>query len=239
MFMRKITNRTWERRLYFFHCLLLLITPPVCYLLALKYKHVSWFLPAISACYFQYPENVIFPLGVFLFCLSHFYLFGGIYHQLDPKRPCHHFRLFNFFCPRVLEQCCGFFLIFVSVLPFNHPFHGKVALLLFLFLCLWQISRVMVDFYLCRDRRQVHDVRFFLALLSSIFLVGILCFFPYAINHQSMKTSSFLDQVHLLSFHPDWQTAALCEWALFFNTGGFFLTFIDDLSGSKSCAFRQ
>ena len=128
---------------------------------------------------------------------------------------------------------------FVSVLPFNHRFHGKVAFLLFLFLCLWQISRLMVDFYLCRDRRQVHDVRFFLALLSCIFLVGILCFFPYAINHQSMKTSSFLDQVHLLSFHPDWQTAALFEWALFFNTGGFFLTFIDDLSGSKSRAFRQ
>ena len=224
----------FHTRVFFFHCIFLLITPFICYSVALYNQHITPYFPAISACYFQYPENVIFPICVCLFALSHFYFFCGVYYRVDWRRNFNKIKFFQVLCPKILELVCGVLLVMVSCLPFNHPLHGGVALSLFVSLLLWQISRNLVDHYVVDSYHPICLIRKIMSFLSACFLVGILYCFPYAVNQQSMLAATFSDQVFLLAFHPDWCAAAFFEWVLFLNSACFFLTFLVELNSQKS-----
>ena len=230
-----MTHRSsFHTRVFLSHCILLLMAPFICYSVALYNQHIMPYFPAISACYFQYPENVIFPICVCLFALSHFYFFGGVYYRVDWNRNSDKVRFIQLLCPKILELFCGVLLVMVSCLPFNHPLHGFVALSLFVSLLLWQVSRNLVDHYRVDNHHPICQIRRIMSVLSACFLVGILYFFPYSVNQQSMMTTSFSDQVYLLAFHPDWHIAAFFEWALFLNSACFFLTFLVELNSQKS-----
>ena len=226
-------NKSKSHIYFFLNCSLLLCTPLVCYYITVSNNHAIKWLPAISSCYAQAPEQWLFAAGVSTFVILHCGIIGTLHSNSDRNKNFNHIKILHYLCPKVLELLTMSLLFILAWLPFYNPAHGIVAIILFMTASIWQVSKSIVDYHANSNRRITHHFRLISSISSIALMIAMAYVFPYQLNFKAFLTDDIEQQLQILNFNPLWTHAAIFEWLFFFNMVLFFISYGEELKNSS------